>query len=214
VLLYAAVEGSSPFRRTTPESTLAAILAAAPPEPRQAGPLGPLVVGLLRKEPSRRPGAEEAAAVLEAVAEGWPVPDTAYGGGPEEQEASGPRKRTDDVGTSRLTSEQGSVASAGVGSGSERESIPVPEPRTPPERHAPGRRCSSRPVLSAMLLGALLLGGLGLGAADLWARTADGSVTEHTATYSSALHAARRHAQGHRGGETRHVFVSPVPVPV
>jgi serine/threonine protein kinase len=186
VLLYAAVEGSSPFRRTTPEATLAAILAAAPPEPRQAGPLAPLVVGLLRKEPPRRPGAEEAAAVLEAVAEGRPVPDAAYGEVPEDQEVSGPRKVTDDMGTLWLTGEQGSGASAGVGSASERESIPVPGPRTAPESRAPGRRRSSRRPLSTMLLGALLLGGLGVGAADLWARTADGSATEHTATYNSA----------------------------
>lgn len=38
VLLYTAVEGRSPFRRATPESTLAAILATDPPEPEQAAP--------------------------------------------------------------------------------------------------------------------------------------------------------------------------------
>nr|WP_324607514.1 serine/threonine-protein kinase [Streptomyces sp. NRRL B-1347] len=41
VLLYAAVEGRSPFRRTTLESTLAAVLAAQAPKPGQAGELGP-----------------------------------------------------------------------------------------------------------------------------------------------------------------------------
>ncbi|MFD5334743.1 serine/threonine-protein kinase [Streptomyces hawaiiensis] len=67
-LLYAAVEGSSPFPRTTPEATLAAILAAEPPEPTRAGPLGPLIARLLAPDPGQRPDAEEVAKELEAVA--------------------------------------------------------------------------------------------------------------------------------------------------
>lgn len=45
VLLYAAVEGWSPFRRTTLESTLAAILSTEPPEPERAGPSAPWSYG-------------------------------------------------------------------------------------------------------------------------------------------------------------------------
>ncbi|MEU7717597.1 serine/threonine-protein kinase [Streptomyces tibetensis] len=67
-LLYAAVEGSSPFLRTTPEATLAAVLAAEPPEPTRAGPLAPLIARLLVPDPERRPDAEEVAKELEAVA--------------------------------------------------------------------------------------------------------------------------------------------------
>jgi hypothetical protein len=67
-LLYAAVEGASPFRRTSPEATLAAILACDPPEPEGAGPLGPLIARLLAREPERRPDPEEVGTVLEAVA--------------------------------------------------------------------------------------------------------------------------------------------------
>ncbi|MFJ9245913.1 serine/threonine-protein kinase [Streptomyces sp. NPDC101776] len=75
VLLYAAVEGASPFRRATVESTLGAILAGAPPEPTRAGPLAPLVLRLLAREPEGRPGAEEVGVVLEAVAAGKDVPE-------------------------------------------------------------------------------------------------------------------------------------------
>ncbi|MBK6016000.1 serine/threonine-protein kinase [Streptomyces sp. MBT53] len=77
VLLYAAVEGASPFRRTTVESTLGAILAGEPPEPTRAGPLGPLLVRMLARDPEERPGAEEVGAVLEAVAAGKDVPEPA-----------------------------------------------------------------------------------------------------------------------------------------
>ncbi|MET7489405.1 serine/threonine-protein kinase [Streptomyces sp. NPDC005538] len=73
VLLYAAVEGASPFRRTTVESTLGAILAGDPPEPTRAGPLGPLILRLLARDPEARPGAAEVGAVLEAVAGGRDV---------------------------------------------------------------------------------------------------------------------------------------------
>jgi serine/threonine protein kinase len=68
VLLYTAVEGSSPFLRTTPEATRAAVLAAEPPEPTRAGPLGPLIERLLVPDPEQRPDAEEVAKELEAAA--------------------------------------------------------------------------------------------------------------------------------------------------
>ncbi|MEV0240541.1 serine/threonine-protein kinase [Streptomyces sp. NPDC050674] len=75
VLLYAAVEGTSPFLRATPEATVAAVLAAEPPEPGQAGALGPLIARLLLPDPAQRPDAEEVAKELEAVAE--PIPTRA-----------------------------------------------------------------------------------------------------------------------------------------
>lgn len=129
VLLYAAVEGWSPFRRTTLESTLAAILAADPPEPKQAGPLGTLIVRLLAKDPGQRPGTDEVEAVLEALTEGWPVPvpsGGAAGTGP--QDASGLREFAEDSGTVRLGG-----AAAG-GSADE----PTPKPmREPTAEEAP-----------------------------------------------------------------------------
>ncbi|MFF9114368.1 protein kinase [Streptomyces massasporeus] len=73
-LLYTAVEGSSPFLRATPEATLAAILAAEPPEPTRAGPLGPLIARLLVPDPEQRPAAEEVAKDLEAAAGPTPAP--------------------------------------------------------------------------------------------------------------------------------------------
>ncbi|WP_028811940.1 serine/threonine-protein kinase [Streptomyces flavidovirens] len=68
--LYAAVEGGSPFRRTSAWSTLTAIVVDPLPEPRRSGPLGPVLQRLMHKDPARRPGAQEAARLLEAVAAG------------------------------------------------------------------------------------------------------------------------------------------------
>ncbi|MCX3290315.1 protein kinase [Streptomyces sp. NEAU-H22] len=67
--LYAAVEGSSPFRRTSTFSTLTAIVSEPLPEPRRAGPLGPVLQRLLDKRPESRPEADQARALLQAVAD-------------------------------------------------------------------------------------------------------------------------------------------------
>ncbi|MEX0168889.1 protein kinase domain-containing protein, partial [Streptomyces sp. LMG1-1-1.1] len=66
--LYAAVEGTSPFRRTSTWSTLAAIVTEPLPEPHRAGPLAPVLLRLLDKDPAARPTAREAARLLCAVA--------------------------------------------------------------------------------------------------------------------------------------------------
>ncbi|WP_309227465.1 serine/threonine-protein kinase [Micromonospora thermarum] len=66
--LYAAVEGQSPYARATAMATLSA-LATEPPDPmRRAGPLRPLLTGLLRRDPWRRLTAAEAEPLLHAAA--------------------------------------------------------------------------------------------------------------------------------------------------
>ncbi|MEV4441406.1 protein kinase [Streptomyces sp. NPDC049577] len=84
--LYAAVEGVSPFRRTSALSTLQAVVQDDPPPPRRAGPLTPLLEGLLRKDPRERMGSAEALELLDGVATGriteapGPAPTPAPGG--------------------------------------------------------------------------------------------------------------------------------------
>jgi tRNA A-37 threonylcarbamoyl transferase component Bud32 len=72
VLLYAAVEGASPFRQDTPLSTLRAVVDEALPPPRRAGPLTPVIEGLLRKDPAGRPPAERVEGDLRAIGAGDP----------------------------------------------------------------------------------------------------------------------------------------------
>ncbi|WP_442933815.1 serine/threonine-protein kinase, partial [Micromonospora sp. CPCC 205556] len=65
--LYAAVEGRAPYARATAMATLSA-LATEPPDPvRRAGPLGPVLNGLLQRDPWRRLTAAEAEPLLRAA---------------------------------------------------------------------------------------------------------------------------------------------------
>ncbi|QIJ64276.1 serine/threonine-protein kinase [Streptomyces sp. JB150] len=184
VLLYAAVEGWSPFRRTAPESTLAAILTTEPPEPRRAGPLGPLLLRLLEKDPGRRPDADQVTAALEAAAS----EDLSTLGDPSLQDVCGPAEFGDDAGTVRLGArragadpEADTLSDPAPGTtprpaprtapGPALRAAPAPTPRTTPApapapvsavRHPPRRPLHRRPVPLAAL-GGLLLGTAGLG---------------------------------------------------
>ncbi|MEU9159430.1 protein kinase [Streptomyces sp. NPDC048424] len=68
--LYTAVEARSPFRRTSPISSLQAVVNDEPPALRQAGALGPVITALLRKDPVERPTADEAERMLLEAMEG------------------------------------------------------------------------------------------------------------------------------------------------
>ncbi|MFF7010053.1 serine/threonine-protein kinase [Streptomyces fimicarius] len=68
--LYTAVEGTSPFRRTSPISTMQAVVTEEPPAPVNAGPLGAVITALLRKDPADRPTAAETEQMLLDAMEG------------------------------------------------------------------------------------------------------------------------------------------------
>ncbi|WP_210591519.1 serine/threonine-protein kinase [Streptomyces sp. GESEQ-35] len=68
--LYTAVEGRSPFRRTSPLSTMQAVVEEEPTAPQNAGPLGDVITALLRKDPAERPDASTAEQMLAEAAEG------------------------------------------------------------------------------------------------------------------------------------------------
>ena len=66
--LYAAVEGHPPFERDAPLATLTAVVVDEPEEAVHAGPLWPVISGLLRKDPDERLDATETERVLREVA--------------------------------------------------------------------------------------------------------------------------------------------------
>ncbi|MCU8594107.1 serine/threonine-protein kinase, partial [Streptomyces sp. A13(2022)] len=92
--LYTAVEGRSPFRRTSPLTTMQAVVEEDAGEPRYAGPLAPVISALLCKDPQARPDVTEAEHLLAQAAEGRRpdaaqayVPTTQYTGPPQHGDA-------------------------------------------------------------------------------------------------------------------------------
>ncbi|MEU0284694.1 protein kinase [Streptomyces sp. NPDC006147] len=68
--LYTAVEGLSPFRRTSPITTMQAVVEEEAEPPQHAGPLAPVISALLRKDPATRPDAAQTEQMLAEAAEG------------------------------------------------------------------------------------------------------------------------------------------------
>ncbi|MFJ5706259.1 serine/threonine-protein kinase [Streptomyces sp. NPDC093105] len=124
--LYTAVEGTSPFRRTSPISTMQAVVGEEPPYPANAGPLASVIVALLRKDPAQRPHADEAERMLL---------DAMEGRSPQTAQAYVPTQRM------RLDVEQPAGA-AGP------EDVPVPAPRTAAWPN-PGQTATTRPSVPA-----------------------------------------------------------------
>ncbi|MBW8484006.1 serine/threonine-protein kinase [Actinomadura parmotrematis] len=135
--LYAAVEGRPPHHRTDAMAVLAAVMTQEPPPPRNAGALGPVLYGLLERDPARRTGAAEAEEALARVASGAAAPPpaaSAHVPPPVPVPAPGGGWGTGQ-GTLRIPDQQ----------------IPVPHPATAPV-HQPGggRRRPVVPVLAGV----------------------------------------------------------------
>jgi serine/threonine protein kinase len=82
--LYVAVEGRVPFDRDGTVAVLTAVMGSCPDPPRRAGPLWPVISGLLRKDPGARPDADAVDWLLRRVASGaYPPPVPAAGAVPE-----------------------------------------------------------------------------------------------------------------------------------
>ena len=109
--LYAACEGRSPHDRVEAMAALTAVLHEEPAPPRNAGPIAPVLMGLLVKDPDRRMTAEQAtrdlgraargeipAAEVAGSAETWhDVPDTAGVPGPRTSAYGRPEPDTDET---------------------------------------------------------------------------------------------------------------------
>ncbi|MEU9998266.1 serine/threonine-protein kinase [Streptomyces sp. NPDC050848] len=144
--LYTAVEGTSPFRRTSPISTMQAVVTEEPPHPAKAGALASVIVALLRKDPANRPGADEAERMLLDAMEGRT---------PEAAQAYVPTQR---VGREVLTS---ATTPLPAEDDSASTATPALTPTVVPRSPAPGPKSRGRwrtAVLAAVLAG-LVAGG-------------------------------------------------------
>ncbi|MFD7503287.1 protein kinase [Streptomyces sp. NPDC059850] len=137
VTLYAAVEGFSPFRQDTPLSTLRAVVDAPLPPPRWAGPLRPVLEGLLHKDPRQRTTAAEAERQLRLVAAGGAPGDVRPGSG------------TTATPPPPVAAEPSATPSPGPGPGPADDQPPPPHPRR-----------AVAAIAAGALLGVLALSGL------------------------------------------------------
>jgi serine/threonine protein kinase len=71
--LFTAVEGRPPFEKVDLFTTLTAVVEDAPAPFLRAGPLRPLIEGLLAKEPDRRLSIDQARAALQAIQREHPM---------------------------------------------------------------------------------------------------------------------------------------------
>ncbi|WP_329282904.1 serine/threonine-protein kinase [Streptomyces sp. NBC_01451] len=171
--LYTAVEGRSPFRRTSPLTTMQAVVEDEPAEPRYAGPLGPVITALLLKDPAVRPGAAEAEQMLAEAAEGR-RPRAAQQFVPTQHVGSVRAPAEGEVGTFRIGGVT-AAAPAAVGSATAQQSAVV----APPGPVRPRRR--GRTVALVVLL-VVLVGGGGAFALHQWNQ---GSRTVGTASQAA-----------------------------
>ncbi|WP_063748944.1 serine/threonine-protein kinase [Streptomyces sp. NRRL B-24484] len=166
MLLYTAVEGTSPLHRDTPLAALAAARDGRVPPPVRAGALAPVLRALLVPEPALRPDAGELRRMLAAVADGR-VTGGAPGAGGD---------GTADAATVTAAPTPGPSAAARTPvhppvhppthpDGPGRPGLPtVPGPAAPPDPSAattpmPGARRRPVPALVAVLALAALGGG-------------------------------------------------------
>ncbi|MET7489411.1 serine/threonine-protein kinase [Streptomyces sp. NPDC005538] len=151
--LFTAVEGRSPFRRTSPLSTMQAVVEEDAGEPRYAGALAPVIAALLNKDPALRPDVDQAEHMLAQAAEG-----------------RRPRSAEEWLPTQQVGSRQGGFTQDTPGTGA----TPYPSAtgstyqNTPPVSlsalaPAPPKRRRFRSVVLVVVLAALVGGGTALG---------------------------------------------------
>jgi serine/threonine protein kinase len=195
--LYAAVEGRPPFDRGEAMATLMAVVSEDPGPMLRAGPLEPVLLGLLTKDPDRRMTPAEARRLLEAARTPGPAPSTPPQPAPEPVPAgaSGGRRTVPGGAVERLNADDlralasasrtllGSVVrdaadEARVLAGRRRErkeqeqrEVPVPKAAAPPPRRR-RRRFKRRwvvvPVVVTVVVVVILVVAIGLGLAALF----------------------------------------------
>ncbi|MFD0024990.1 serine/threonine-protein kinase [Streptomyces sp. NPDC058382] len=166
--LYTAVEGSSPFRRTSPISTMQAVVAEEPQPPVRAGALAPVITALLRKDPVDRPSAAETERMLLEAMEGRQ-----------------PRAAQEFVPTQRVPDELlNMVGPEGATGGTAQLPYPGPGPTQAPGSAPVTRRSRSRwrTAVLVVALAALLGGGAGIVAMKYRGHSESGSVSGGTST--------------------------------
>ncbi|NBM17202.1 serine/threonine-protein kinase [Streptomyces sp. GC420] len=192
VLLYAAVEGHSPFRQDTPLSTLRAVVDEELPPPRRAGPLAPVIEALLRKDPAERITAAEAERLLRTTASGGtPGPGTGTG-----TTAAVPLVPPVPAAAGSPTATRG-FGPPGSGGATPAPASPGPGRARPEDREEVRRRRAARALVAGVAALLLALGGLS------WALMNDGDDPGTKSGSSASGGSNGGDDRGEDGGEER-----------
>ncbi|MGP3687996.1 serine/threonine-protein kinase [Streptomyces sp. IBSNAI002] len=153
--LYTAVEARSPFRRTSPISSLQAVVNDEPPALKQSGALGPVITALLRKDPADRPTAGEAERMLLEAMEGRE---------PKAAQAYVPTRSVTSQELAPAQDHPQEVSQEAAAPGTTAHTTPLPEPETPVSAPAPTDRAGGGWIkrAAAVALVAALIGGGGV----------------------------------------------------
>ncbi|URM89990.1 serine/threonine protein kinase [Streptomyces sp. MRC013] len=163
--LYTAVQGESPFRRSSPIGTMQAVVTEEAGAAVHAGPLAPVITALLRKDPADRPTAAEAERMLAEAVRG-----------------RAPAAARDSVPTRPVTpGELREVADGAAGRVGDTAPAPVAPP-APGRTGAPGRARRRRAVAVVLLAAAVL----GAGAGFAVMRYVDAGRAPHTTGVAAA----------------------------
>jgi eukaryotic-like serine/threonine-protein kinase len=193
--LYAAVEGRPPFDKGEPMATLLSVVSEPPAPMLRAGPLEPVLRGLLTKDPAQRSTTSQAARQLSALHSSPALPSSPPPPPPAATPAPPPRERVPVPGGSaaRIDAEDlrklasasravlGSVARDArdhladrrrerkaerrVADGRDASPSPVQRTAAPPRRRRFKRRWVVVPVLTTVVLVLLLIVGAAVGLA-------------------------------------------------
>ena len=165
--LYTAVEGRQAFARGEPMATLMAVVTEEPPPPVNAGPIEPVLRGLLTKDPAERMTAEQARREMHAALDStrgatpWapePAPPQAERPAPEHEQV----ERIDAADLRALAAASATVIGAVARDARDqarhlaerrrerrevrrRETVPPEGPPEPPAGRRPAERSSDRP---------------------------------------------------------------------
>ncbi|TQK52416.1 serine/threonine protein kinase [Streptomyces sp. SLBN-118] len=169
--LYTAVEGESPFRRSSPLASMQAVVGEEPGQPEWAGPLAPVIMALLRKDPAARPSAAEAEQMLvEAMGERRATP----------RKPQVPAQRATERHTRPVTTQVPAPTPAAPAP------VPGPGPGTTARAERPRRGGRLRRAAIVVVLAAVVGGGAGLAAMQYAGGDNDGGRTGNRPTAQPA----------------------------
>ncbi|MET7880817.1 RICIN domain-containing protein [Micromonospora profundi] len=134
--LYAAVEGRTPYQRSSPMAMLAALATEMPAPAERAGQLAPLLEGLLRRDPDQRISAEEADRLLRQAADSADPT-----GGGDQAEHVGPTEQVGQGEQAAQVEQTGQVEQAGPVAGG--GSVAGGDPGGPPGPAIPVARINT-----------------------------------------------------------------------